>query len=36
MKEEFEQQDKVRAVAGTQYFDEDGRIQRVVKVPRQQ
>lgn len=36
MKEEFERMDRVRAVAGTQYQDEDGKIQKVVKVPRQE
>ena len=34
MREEFDRQDRVRAVAGTQYMDEDGRLQRVVKRPR--
>jgi hypothetical protein len=34
MREEFDRQDRVKAVAGTQYMDEDGRIQKVLKVPR--
>ena len=34
MREEFDRQDRVKAVAGTQYMDEDGRIQKVLKIPR--